>query len=654
MFLTHQLAEHRESIADLRILINNLHNDHLHDYNHLQDDDDDDEYQIGHSHNGSRYLPGGNSGYVNAVGDGVTDDTRAIQNAINKAHNNKKDGIVKLRKGTFLITNTLVLKGGVTLQGQGSGSSPLAIQFDAGGSVIAYCGENYAIKVNGHSAAIENLAVYDWQQGCENTKGEGGVIVSANNRLVESFVMRNVLIYWFMEGTSLKLEAKNAGGIGYASFENLRLRHAKVGLHLSAIDEQSFVNSNSFHDGAISGGITDAAVMATGPGACNGNTINGMVIEPPSTSLAHVYVSGSKTSIIMNDVRLEGTAMASDNPLVIVEEDSYGNVMNGLLGHTFVQADLNRNPGITFASNKMVGALPAPHNMFWNAAFHGIGTNEQSIPGWDLTGSGSSSFNIEVISSSEEADLYPDHKILRVVQSNSETLKMEPSNLPLSNIHSFCTFGIYAKSNTAGSIVAAMKYESGSIISSSSHTGSGKWELIGMSSLFDKMNGPQPYFFITGNDIMISAPTFTWGYGSSKPGSELLSSSGARMAGLLTMNLIKVSPPEAGGFWVLPREGNIFEISPFTESSNEPCNTSYVYVTRINHSGTDRFHIGSVITLLFPSCGGCVPCLGLTNGAYISLLGGDNFAPAPSASHSSISLLSRGSGTWSEISRNTA
>ncbi len=92
------------------------------------------------------------------VGDGVADDHRAIQKAINKAAKNKKNGIVTLPKGTFKITKPLRLRGGVTLQGQGYGSSPLAIKFDAGGSVIEYCGEDYASKVIGHSASIENIA----------------------------------------------------------------------------------------------------------------------------------------------------------------------------------------------------------------------------------------------------------------------------------------------------------------------------------------------------------------------------------------------------------------------------------------------------------------------------------------------------------------
>lgn len=269
-----------------------------------------------------------------AVGDGITDDTVAIQRALTKARKNRIDATVVLQKGTFLITSPLNIPAGVTLRGQGYGSSPLAIQFDAGGSVIAYCGNNYAIRIFGHSSKVENLAVYDWPYahpgGSECTaKGKGGILIQANDRLVESISIRNVLIYWFMGGTALTLKSLNAGGIAFSSFENVRIRHAKIGVNLLASDELSFCNSNKFIGGAITGGITDAGIMASGPGACNDNQFVGTAIEPPSTDIAHVYVTGEKTNVKLDKVRLEGTEMPQDRPMIIVDESSYGNIMNG-------------------------------------------------------------------------------------------------------------------------------------------------------------------------------------------------------------------------------------------------------------------------------------------------------------------------------------
>lgn len=175
------------------------------------------------------------------VGDGDHDDGPALQAAIDAASSSISGGTVLIPHGTFRINQPLIVTGGVTLQGMGYGSSPLAIQFDAGASTIAYCGTDYAVKVTGSSSSLRNLAVYDWNYGvCENIRSAGGILVEADQTLVESVTISNVLIYFFVEGSGLSLIGMNAGGIAYGSFDNLRIRHARNGISLSA-DSTSFV-----------------------------------------------------------------------------------------------------------------------------------------------------------------------------------------------------------------------------------------------------------------------------------------------------------------------------------------------------------------------------------------------------------------------------
>ena len=111
--------------------------------------------------------------------------------------------------------------------------------------------------------------------------------------------------------------------------------------------------------------------------------------------------------------------------------------------------------------------------------------------------------------------------------------------------------------------------------------------------------------------------------------------------------------PQSGNKWALPLEGNLFLIQPFTTLGGSNCATSYNEVHRFNDQSAIRFAKGSVITIMFPDCGGCVPCLGVMNNDYISLLGGNDFKPDPSSSAgASLTLMSNGSGTWKEVSRN--
>jgi hypothetical protein len=297
------------------------------------------------------------------------------------------------------------------------------------------------------------------------------------------------------------------------------------------------------------------------------------------------------------------------------------------LGHTHVQADLNRNPGIDLMSAKSVGLDPAPLNQFWNAAFKGL--DNGSIPGWQVPG------NVDVTLSQTEA-LHADHNVLNIDYLNyGGPFKLEADILPKSPGHSYATFGIYAKTTIPNAIAAAMRYESGSIIASASHSGSGEWEFIGMSALYDK-TAPLFYFSIT-NDVEVTAPTFVYGKTPATPGASLMSSSGARMAGTLTMGMATAVAPTSGNFWLLPKnEGNIF----IMDMNGNPSRS----IQRINHSTGDRFPRGSVVTLMFSAAGTSV-----INDAYIKLKGGQSFT---STAQSSLTLVANGDPTWTEISRN--
>jgi hypothetical protein len=117
------------------------------------------------------------------------------------------------------------------------------------------------------------------------------------------------------------------------------------------------------------------------------------------------------------------------------------------------------------------------------------------------------------------------------------------------------------------------------------------------------------------------------------------------------MNSVTV-PAQAGDQWILPFEGNIFDIQPFEDTGGSACGTTYSNVRRINHGISNRFTKSCIITVLFPACGDCVPCLSVKDNAYISLLGGTDFSPNPASVNANLVLMSNGDGTWREMSRN--
>ena len=67
-------------------------------------------------------------------------------------------------------------------------------------------------------------------------------------------------------------------------------------------------------------------------------------------------------------------------------------------------------------------------------------------------------------------------------------------------------------------------------------------------------------------------------------------------------------------------------------------------IARLNDSTADRFPRGAVVTLMFSLAG-----TRINHSAYIKLKGGTAFT---SVVNSSITLVSDGVGTWTEVSRN--
>ena len=402
-------------------------------------------------------------------------------------------------------------------------------------------------------------------------------------------------------------------------------------------------SSNTFVGGAISGGDFHYGIHATGPGPCNDNKFYGLGIEMYDSEVAHVYVTGSTTNIKLENVRIESKDKDMSRPVVIIDDSSYGNVMNGILGHNHIQGNMNRNPDIDFMSQKQVGLDPTPVNQFWNAAFKGFSggdINESGLqpdrimPGWKFEHTNA---NIALVDGDK---LYPDHNVIAVDHLGfGGSFKMMADETFLQEAHDFVTFGVYARTSVQGSISAVMRYTSGSIISSSPHSGNGEWEFIGMSALYDK-TAPYFYFSITG-DVELTAPTLTFGKTPATPGASLISSSGARMSGTLTTGVGIGLPPPASepsykrNWWVLPKnEGNVFLMQSDDGHAIE----------RLNYSTADRFPRGTVITLMFDEAGTKVK-----SNAYIELTGGEDFV---SAAQTSITLMTYGSASWYEVSRN--
>jgi hypothetical protein len=131
-----------------------------------------------------------------AVGDGVTDDTAAIQAAINSASNY---GRIHIPSGTYKVTSTLVIDVGIILYGDGAQEYA---DVSPGKTVISYTGTGVAINVLGTGGeGKENIHLSDFSI-IGNNSANGGIDIGTGLITKSSFI--NIFISGFKNsGTNL-------------------------------------------------------------------------------------------------------------------------------------------------------------------------------------------------------------------------------------------------------------------------------------------------------------------------------------------------------------------------------------------------------------------------------------------------------------------
>jgi hypothetical protein len=548
-----------------------------------------------------------------ATGDGVTDDTSAFETAIDNA---KTLGAkLFIPNGIYRLTRTLVLENGVSLIGESMGSEPL--QTPHNGSLLRYEGTGYALKITGHTVRMADLVLRDISNGQSN----GGILVLGDGELVENTNIENVLISGFVSGTGLNVEAKNNGGVAYARFQNIRIRHGKIGFHIIQ-SNNGFVNSNNWQSCQISGGGFDYGILLDGG---NNNAFTSVVVEPPSTVYGHLYVNSGQLN--GHEIRIEGNTQAADVPLIYFANGTRNSVITGVYagGLTLDKG----NNFINMSSGKAIAYRNSVTNKFKNAVF--FTPNGTSISDWDITGNG-------VLVSVLSPQLTAAHNVLKLTIPAGVVMRLEPSVLARPAVKELAlfdqvNFGFHVKSTTPNIAYTATNAPLG-WSASTAHSGSGEWEFVGMNALVNRSVSSQFRFEVnntTGNPIEIHVTTPTLVFGNQLPTLEEapLSTAGGILVGQLTHAMATVTTP-ANGFLTLPRTANYFEI------------TNNLTINRINHLAADRVPKGTVITLLFNVSG-----TNVANNGYLLLKGG--FA---SVANSALTLISNGNGTWREVNRN--
>lgn len=607
---------------------------------------------------GPRGFPGGSPSFTatappcNATGGGVADDTQALQRCIDAAA--AVGGTVHLPVGRYLTTTTLTLPGGVRLEGDGTGDNPL--QISQKGSVIVHTGGAVpTVLITGHTASIARLALFDAPH-----TSTAGIAVIAAGRLIESIVLNELLIYGYTSGVGLAMNATGGGGIGYSSAYDLRIRNAKTGIRLHSDGTNfSFVNSNAFYGGAISGGGYDYGIHVVGPGSVNNNVFENLVVEPFTSTYGHLVVEGPASWVEVYGSRFEAAQQDPATPIIRVAPESGENRIEAIVGHSWVDIDAHSNPGVRLATGKAVIPNDPNTNILLNSDFLMAFDLEDSTIGsstglsyWLLQGGCTATRTVD-----PAAVLYSQFAVLSVSVPPGSSCTLRPSEFESpGDFARLATFGAYVSSTVEGSAFATARGHV-NLIQSSSANAAGRWSFVGLQVGPHINSALSPLVFVGlsviifgmqvrmagqslvptlhlsnsgsgSTTINVTSPLLTFGGGV--PTAGVTAGSSCSRLQVVLYNTSHAPNPSFPTYHTVPTHASLVRVS----GANA--------IARLNHIGGSRFPYGSVLILLVESGSSVV----FINSIYIALR-----APWNPTTDTKIALLAGSSGTWEEMWR---
>jgi FixJ family two-component response regulator len=551
---------------------------------------------------------------VNGAGDCSDSLQRAIESAA------VTGSAICMPAGIYRTSKTINLLAGVSLIGAGMGTNADPTPYN--GTLIYYTGDSAAITITGTNSAIKDLTVYNF-----GGTASAGVVLLADSELLESVAMTDILIYGFTGGTAFLLQAEQHGGIGYCSFYDVFVRHARIGIHILQSDTGSFVNSNSFFHGAVSGGGFDDCILVDGG---DNNVFYSTVIEPYTSTYGHLVVNTGQ--ITGENIRVEADRQPAGTPVINFGPNSALSSLTGFYGGGLV---INQgNNTILLASPGYTGENNPGYNQFINAAFLLPASN--GIPAyWTVS-------NPTVIVTTTTEQVIVGEKVLSVQVPPGVTCDFYPVSgyapaLASNPLYTYANFNLLAKTTVPGVVKLTYNY-SGGLVSSVAQNGSGTWETIGLQVMTSPLLNPNPKINLNnsaGTDTLtvgLTSPSFNFGSTVPQRDAAVITAAGGIITGTLTTS-VTGSYSFIGGtnYLVLPNNGNAFVL------------TGTLTISRINYLTAGRFPSGTIINLLFNNAG-----ITVQSGAYISL----KSSFTASAANTSLTLLSNGDGTWREVNRN--
>ncbi len=281
-----------------------------------------------------------------AKGDGVTDDTAAIQKALDNAG---KNGVVHLPAGSFVITSALNVPDGVTLMGDGArweGCSTKLIVPKTGYS---------AVKLN-HTSGVKALGIYyPNNRSCVHPEPyPPSILLQGINPSVENIVFDCA---WIGVCT-----APGGSNSGQAMLKELTGFVHKTGIHLSGCrDVNRIIDVHWF----VGGDGAEPAYYASHRVGFEFGDVDGIIMDRCFIIRGKTFFHQLAVKDTPSDKPEEAQSLGHHINLCWIEDVDQGFVFDGTCGFVINSANILVREG-------GVGVKVTPGSLYYNAVISGV------------------------------------------------------------------------------------------------------------------------------------------------------------------------------------------------------------------------------------------------------------------------------------------
>jgi hypothetical protein len=267
---------------------------------------------------------------VGAVGDGVIDDSAAIQDAINKCAELKKDTVELRDNKTYVIKSPIVIKKGVTLKlGNNTKIEPVGnfrvFEIEVDASLIGGIVEINDITFDKEVIYLDGKHVF----------------YTYNKTEVRDVLLINKSGSHKGKALSLFSGTQDWQCISFVNFSNLRIMGFEHAVYLNAptpTNTMVWINANRFSNISIEDCVYGIQLNGknTTPNECSGNFFLNFQIQLTNISQAAIVLNGSYN--VFDGFIWDTQKMSHTNPIIqLTTEANYNRIFTNVPSHMWVK-----------------------------------------------------------------------------------------------------------------------------------------------------------------------------------------------------------------------------------------------------------------------------------------------------------------------------